>query len=305
MKPCRKHSAMESSFECLQAALLATVLACLPLRAQGMKEDVEKYFADLKESVSAVMKDPAAKKTRLSQTDRFFVRSLKRHQTVYSFVRTNSKGKVISEVIRGKTPERDYRNVADQQWFKHIVRNNTEYHGFLKEEGRYYLFWAEPVILTASSGKKKFIGAVAAKVDLWDCFHKFSSSTRRPFLVRLGGKSLYSHKWEKGLEAREENLDIPGVDRISVLFKEGPIEDFDQGDSAALAQARAEAEAAAAAAALAEEQMEKPLFNMKSYTPLIIAGVVLLLLLIFALIRVIMWVRYKRLVKKIDKEDLL
>ena len=288
-----------------RVAVFTLLFVSVTLRAAALKEDIETYFADLREAATAIMKDPAVKKTRLASTDRFFVRSLKKQQTIYALIRTNSKGIVISEVIRGETPERDYRNIANQKWFQYIARNNKEYHGFLKEDGRYYLFWAEPVILTARSGKKRFIGAVAAKIDIWDCLHKFSAQVETPFLIRLNSKGLYSHKWEKETEFEEEQLDILGVDRISVRLPSratAAVED----DSAALArQAEVEAEAAAMAAALAEQEKKKPLFRMESYTPLIIAGVALLLVLLVALIRVIMWVRYKRLVSKIDKEDVL
>ncbi|MBD3392270.1 MAG: hypothetical protein GF418_09400 [Chitinivibrionales bacterium] len=287
-------------FAAMRAMLAVFVFGCIAIHAEGLKENIEAYFEELGESVAEIPKTPAAKKTRLSTTDRFFVRSLKKHQTIYSLIRTNSKGVIISEVVRGESPEREYRNVANQRWFRYVARNNKEYHGFLKEEGRYYLFWAYPVILTARSGKKRFIGSVAAKVDLWDCFHKFSAQVEQPFLVRLNAKSLYSHKWQKEYQFREEPLNIPGVDRITVRFEDAPAAAHEPDSEAMALAAQAEA-----AALKAEQDKQKPAFKMESYTPVIVIGVVLLLVLVVALIRLIMWLRYKRLISKIDKESIL
>jgi len=270
--------------------------------AESLKEGIENHFAEMKESFNSIAENSAVKKSRLSYTDRFFVRALKKNQTIYALIRTNSKGIIISEIIRGQTPKREYRNIANQQWFKYIARNNKAYDGFLKEEGRYYLFWARPVILTARSGRKRFGGAAAAKVDLWDSFHKFAASVQQPFLIRVNGKSLYSNKWQNESVFQEEKLDIPGVDRIVVRFADASAQDYAAQPEVESDPARQTAGEEIATDA-APAAVEKPKLQVKSYIPLIIGGLVALLILAIALIRLLMWIRYKRLISKIDKGE--
>jgi hypothetical protein len=296
----KRHRISLPLFARLQTAAGITLLMLACAHGEALKEDIESYFAQLRESVSDIAKNPVVKRTRLTLTDRYFVRSLKRHQTIYSLIRTNSKGIVISEIIRGQTPNREYRNIANQQWFKYIARNNKEYNGFLKEEGRYYLFWAHPVILTARSGRKRFGGTAAAKVDLWDSFHKFAARVKQPFLIKLNGKSLYSNKWEHQANFREVKLDIPGVDRITVRFA-----DKAEQQEAALSrssESAAQQQKAVSKAEMPEQNETKPVIRFKSLLPIIIAGAVLLAVLAAALIRLLIWARYKRLINKIDKE---
>jgi hypothetical protein len=282
------------------AAAAFAVLFCLRLGAQDLKTDFENYFVEIKDVFNNIATSSSIKKTRLSSIDRYFVGILKRNQVFYSLIKTNSKGIIISEVIRGETPARDYRNIASQQWYRYIVRTGNDYHGFLEEKGRYYLFWAKPIILTARSGKKNFSGAVAVKIDLWDCFHKLSVNKEQPFLVRLNRKSLYSHKWQPEFQAQEENLDIAGIDRISVL-SEPRAAVPESIDSVALGL-----KAPDVAAEAGTDEAQFPVsFDIKSYMPIIVAAVVLFVILVLAVIRLLIWVRYKRLENKIDKESLL
>jgi len=191
----------------------------MTIAGPSIKEDIEQYFTDQWQAFDKIAASSSIKKTSLSQVDRYFVASLKRNQTFYTFIKTNSKGVLINEVIRGEKPIRKFRDVGTQKWYYYVSRKYKDYQGFLRDEnGRYYLFWAKPVLKMTRSGVKKYIGATAVKVDLWDCFHKFASDVDEPFLIRLGRKSLYSNKWKKGTEFEEKNLDIPGVKRVSVRY---------------------------------------------------------------------------------------
>jgi hypothetical protein len=87
----------------------------------------------------------------------------------------------------------------------------------VEETGRYYLLWAAP-ILKKTKGKEAFKGAVALKIDLWDCFQKYSKTAETPFLIRMGRLSLYSYKWNDTFAFVEEPLLIPGVEKITVKY---------------------------------------------------------------------------------------
>jgi hypothetical protein len=191
-------------------------------RADSLQLEFEQYFYTLEESFNTMANSSVLKKTRLYSMDRYFVSSLKKYQTIYSFIRTNSKGVIISEVIRGQTPERNFRKVRNQKWFNFVKRSQEDYHTLIKirETGRYYLLWCKPIV----KGNKYFVGALAAKVDLWDCIHKISSNIDQPFLVRLGSKSLYSYQW-KDIDTYDRiPLSVLGVKSLSLYIEKEEVE---------------------------------------------------------------------------------
>jgi len=65
------------------------------------------------------------------------------------------------------------QDLSKEAWVKSTVKKHTAYWGRIKleETGRYYLVWAAPVIEKDKKGKETVEGAVALKIDLWDCFH--------------------------------------------------------------------------------------------------------------------------------------
>jgi hypothetical protein len=290
----------------LRAGILLALLICPHARADELDEKCDAYFSKMFENFSAISKSTVVKKTRLTAIDRHFVNVLKRNQTFQSLIRTNSKGIIISEVTRGKTPGRNYRNIARQPWFLYIVRNTRAYHGFFEEGGRYYLFWAEPVIITTSSGKNKFNGAVAVKIDLWDSFHFLAKSVDQPFIVRMNGKSLYSNRWRQEFVPVEKKLDIPGIDRISIFYEDGgDSAGFSPGDSTLINEITAGD--IRSTQDTGAEPAEKPVFtfNAENYLYVIIASAALVIILLVALTRLLVWVKYKRLENRIDREDII
>lgn len=270
-----------------------------PLTAkQASKEDIENYFSELQNTFTLIAGASSVKSTSLSRTERYFVTILKKNQTLYSLIKTNSKGVIISEVIRGKTPEKNYRNVAGQPWFRTVLKKREDHYGFVKEEtGRYYLFWGKPVF----KGANRFVGAVAVKIDLWDCFHKISADVNEPFLIRLGNKSLYSHKWKKGPLYKDDLLNIPGVRKISLrLEKVGAQKKASDTAAFSIAQDTA----------IKKQPVEKKdtkgfsLKKMSIFQKIVgIAMIIAFLVLLFYLTKLITIIKDWRLRKKIEKED--
>ncbi len=199
--------------------LLMISLMTVESSASQQKEEIESYFSEMIESFERISKGQALQKTRLTGMDRYFVSTLKQHQSMYSLLQTNSKGVIISEVIRGKTPERNFRKISDQRWFQAVKEKRENYFGIVKiqETGRYYLFWCRPVI----KKRKYFVGAMVAKIDLWDSFHEIASKSSEPFLIKLGKKSFYSNHWNNVSEFERLSLDIPGVKRITLYVPKG------------------------------------------------------------------------------------
>jgi hypothetical protein len=271
--------------------------------AQTLKDTIETFFSDMHVSFAKIAESSAFKKKQSVSTDQFFIRELKKNQVYFSLLRTNAKGMVSNELVRANSPEKTRRTVADQQWFRYVSRNNKQYDGFLKEGERYYLFWAQPLVATAHSGVKRQGGAVAVKIDLWDCFHQLSNATTTPFLIRMAGMSLYSHKWDNKKLYTEQDLNVPGVDKISVRIEKQAIA-APTPDSSQLTSAPAAAAPPTEQPSLASsEKKPETQIHLKSPVPLIILAVVLLIGLIVAGAKIIMWLNDMRIARTIEKSN--
>lgn len=273
------------------------------ISASELKTDIEGYFTSIRENFDKLSSAPSMKGTSLTKTDRAFVYTLKKNQTYYSLIKTNSKGMIISEIIRSVKPERNFREVSNQRWFTKAKNNNEDYAGFLKEDnGRYMIFLGKPVFRNANN----FVGAIAVKIDIWDCFRKFSENTEEPFQIRLGQKTLYNHRWDKESEFKTEQLDIPGVNDISIRY---PASNIAKKTPATTPDSLAKEVVKPAPAATEAPKTKSGKFNLKSLGKVgkILIGlmVIALLALIFWFSRIIAHFRDYRLRKKIDKDDSL
>jgi hypothetical protein len=265
------------------------------------KDSIEQYFASLKKDFDKMADNSVMKKPKSKSINGIFVTTLKRHQPIYSFMRTNAKGVMVNEVIRGQVPEKVKKSVKEQEWFKRIAKTATEYYGFtfIEENGRYYLFWVSPIL----GPKKKFGGAVVAKIYLWDCFHEMSKETTEPFLIRLGGKSLYSDKWKNAKNMIDVPLDVAGVEKIS-LITEKPVV---APDTTLTAVHKDTGAVAAVAPALLNDKPAKTKvatgFFAKNKLLIIICGIVLLIIVIFLLIQFYTWLSNVFTMRNINKTD--
>jgi hypothetical protein len=281
------------------------------------KDTVEQYFATLKKDFDKVADNPVMKKPKSKSINGLFVTALKRHQPIYSFMRTNAKGVMVNEVVRGQIPEKAKKNVKeknakeqnvkDQEWFKKISKTATEYYGFtfIEENGRYYLFWVNPIL----DKKKRFGGAVVAQIDLWDCFHEMSKETTEPFLIRLGGKSLYSDKWKGAKNTIDVPLEVAGVEKISLTNeKPAAAAAAAAGPDTSLSSYHKDTGAVAAVApALFNDTLAKKKtqggFFARNKVLVIICGIVILVLFIFLLVRFYIWLSNIFAMRNINKPD--
>jgi len=173
------------------------------------------YFAKMDTSFLKLTKSSVFSGTKLSPAEARFIRELKKNIAIYSFTRVNSKGKIVSIVERSKDVVRPDSSVEKEKWFQAIKKDMNDWYTVKKDtdRGRYYLIWAKPI-----SKKGTFTGAVVAKIDLWDSFYEFSNGVYYPFLIRLNGLSLFSHKWESSYTFKENLLTIPGINKITVRY---------------------------------------------------------------------------------------
>jgi hypothetical protein len=187
----------------------------------GLKIALDSVFVGIETDFDKIMASPAVAKNTAAAENGYFFTMLKENQVYYSFLSVDKKGFTITEVIRMvENPDMKKRKVTGEAWFKDVSKRLKKYTSLIKQEetGRYYLFYAAPLISKNKRGKDTFAGAVALKIDLWDCFQKFSKSTSVPFLIRLKRMTLYSHLWSNDIAYKEEGLKIAGIKKITVRY---------------------------------------------------------------------------------------
>jgi hypothetical protein len=308
-RSCRLQLCLSSALKCFGSAVTAAALVLvIPWGGTAdtlMQVEFDSYFADLQQRITTIASSSVIKKSALSPVDAYFVAQLKKTQPIYSLIRTNSKGVIINEVVRGQKPSRDYRSIATQPWFKAFNSSYDPYFGFVKEEnGRYYMFWAQAIV----TRDNRFRGAVAAKIDLWDCFHKLSSEIERPFLVRLGTLSLYSHKWEKGHQNQDYELTIPGIQKITLRMF---MSETAAREDSATAVMRKDTGAVAGPVFGIDSSIRKPAAKKTGFPfvlkfgkfRLAILGLLLITIPGALIFRFVVWFKNWRLMKRIERED--
>jgi hypothetical protein len=179
----------------------------------------------------------------------------------------------------------------------------------LEETGRYYLVWAAPVIEKDKKDKEIVEGAVALKIDLWDCFHKFANTSETPFLVRMDKLGLYSNKWKDGVKFKEDALSVAGIKKISVRYPKvaipvaepvvakAPVQQPPSVPAVDSARIKAAQDSIKAAqkAQLKQKQHKKNIFT--------IAVIVLIGLVIALLFIIVPKIRQRMIMGKIEKHD--
>ena len=282
-----------------------------PAAPSEMKIQMDSIFINLQNDLAEIVSSQAVKSKNLAAVNGFFFKELKKNQVYYSFTKVNSKGILTNEVIR-LVEKNTVKPVSlnKEYWVKRTLTARKPYYGLIKLEqtGRYYLLWAAPILSQDKTGKEITLGAVALKIDLWDCFHKFANKTDIPFLVRMNKMRLYSNKWENGVKFREELIDVEGIKRISVRYPKGieataapvaqePVVENPAPvvDSSAIKAAKLDSIKAVKAV---QEKKKAQRTNM-----IIIAVLVLLALIIAFLFIVVPSMKHRRIMKEIEKSE--
>lgn len=273
-----------------------------------MKLGMDSVFITMQQNFDEIMASPTVKSKTATSVNGFFFKALKDHQAFYSLTRVNAKGAVINEMIRlVEKPDMKPQDLSKLAWVKRTLISRKAYSGMVKleETGRYYLVWAAPIIGKDKNGKETIEGAVSLKIDLWDCFHKYSNTTETPFLVRLDKLRLYSSKWKNDFRYKEELLTVAGIKKISVRYPkditpiaapvvtEEPVQP-PVADSTSI-KATQDSLKVALKTLSKQKQAKKSLINIG-----IIALLVLLLALLFIVIPLI---RQRIKMGKIERED--
>ena len=210
----------------LCSLLIFLMIGCSPVFATTDLPtiSIDTYFSVLKSDFKACAASSLVKSRQAKHINTYFIKTLKKHQPLFSLSMTTSKGRMLSEIVRGEKPVRTKKDVSKQFWFVQVRKSLKEYDGLVKEDnGRYYLLWSIPILHKAVKGVPKFDGVVVAKIDLWDCFQKIAETTKKPFCVRLNDMTLYTHLWENQRIYLEDSLLVPGVETISVRYQKSGV----------------------------------------------------------------------------------
>lgn len=190
------------------------------LTQKPIDQDLDTLFARTKSDFDKMAASTVLKSPKLKTVNGLFWQSLKAHQPWHSLIRTDKKGEVINEVIRIEGESKEKRSVAGEAWFAQVSKTMKEHTTIIKIEktGRYYLIWAAPIV-SKVKGTETFQGAVAAQIDLWDCFDRFSDRSTTPFKIQILDRVfLYNHLWNDTIKYVKKPLAVPGIEKITVRY---------------------------------------------------------------------------------------
>jgi hypothetical protein len=288
-----------------------TAQASPPAVPSEMKLGLDSVFITMQQNFDEIMASPIVKSKTTASVNGFFFKALKDHQAFYSLTRVNTKGSVINEMIRlVEKPDMKPQDLSKLAWVRRTLTLHKPYSGMVKleETGRYYLVWAAPIIGKDKNGKETVEGAVSLKIDLWDCFHKYSNSTEIPFLVRLDKLKLYSSKWKNDIRYKEELLTVAGIKKISVRYPkditpiaaapvvtEAPVQPPPPVVDSTSIKGTQDSLKVALKTLVKQKQAKKSLINI---------GIIALLVLILALLFIVIpLIRQRIKMGKIERED--
>ncbi len=166
--------------------------------ALELEREMEQYFSQVQDEFDEISSSPILRSNKLSTTNTYFIKVLRKAPHIRTVLRVNSKGMVVNEVTRGQKPlKKPYRMVDRQRWFVELKEGQKPFYGFKKIKGQPYLFWANPLYLTTKSGEIKFTGAVVAKIDLKGQLFEFAQIFQKPFYLKGLGGDLLHYKWDE------------------------------------------------------------------------------------------------------------
>lgn len=295
----------------LQCFLIVLMIGYVPVFASpdSLTASIDKYFSILKNGFNACATSSAVKSRNVKHINAYFVKTLKKHQPIFSLLIANPKGKVLSEVVRGEKPVPTKKDATKEAWYLQVRNSLKNYDGLMKEDnGRFYLLWSTPLLHKATKGHKKFDGAVLAKIDLWDCFHKISETTKDAFYIRLNDMTLFSHLWENQRIFVEDTLIIPGVEKISVRYQKSGVSavapQIPESASAASWKDTSQKTLASIQGAAKNAPKTAAIKVSKTNLPIVIGLIVLIIIItVILIVQLIGKIKHFMLMRSIDKQD--
>lgn len=164
----------------------------------------------------------AQKVTSLNATEKMFQKKIQDYYCATYFMRTNSKGKIISKVTEAGIQPRDFRYIGKQKWFEIISMTNKPYYGYTKNRSAYYLFWNKPIHVRRK-GKLYFGGSISAKINMKKSFLTIAAEEDVVFKVKLRSKTLFSNLPKGTTNLITKPLSVGGLPVLTISYPSGGV----------------------------------------------------------------------------------
>ncbi len=192
---------------------LAAVLVFLPVTAHAEvgAAYLQKRFAVLDSALLHIPRFPEVRTKEVEPVNGLFRKLITQYPEVVLVLRTNAKGIVVNDIERQGKAGGLHANVSDSVWYTSPKKSLDPWFGpLVKENRRSYLFWSVPLTAHTPLGGDRFVGVVAIKIDIFDCFKDLAAQAKGPFEILLNGKSFYYLSWTDSIPFDETDVTIPG-----------------------------------------------------------------------------------------------
>jgi len=184
-------------------------------------------IADNFDNLETVLSDLAGRRdVRLGKpraVDGILANTIKKFPAFQTLMRINSTGKVINEVVREGTPGERYRNVGRQGWFTVAGERMESYHGYVKSDDDYLLFWVKPLKSRRSNGSYKSAGALLAKIDIGRVLEKVAPTLSLPFTLIFDKETIFRYNWSPSVKHKSIPLSLKGMEECTILMGTQPV----------------------------------------------------------------------------------
>lgn len=212
---------MQSAFRSILvgALVIFTYLPVVHADFNKVKESLSARLEKLDSHLLSLSKSNELSSRRIEDATPPFRNSIKEFPEFQTLMRTNSKGKVVNEIVNEGRQGKKFRSVARQSWFGETARMNP-YYGFLKmRDGTTYLFWCKPIPVGTREGGYRFGGALVAKIELSDVLKAVAGEVDEPFQLLHEDEAIYANEWNSIKEPVSEKITVKGLDNIVLRGK--------------------------------------------------------------------------------------
>ncbi len=175
------------------------------------------FFTSCDSLLEEMADDPGVRSSDLKESAQSMADINDDFPSIKSFIRTNSKGKIIAKAEDGEVVPKsvhNFRYVGSQKWFKIIQLSKKAYYGHYTSGGSIRLFWNRP-ILKGNSYK----GAIAAQIDLKKAFSNLAEKKDLEFEAKYRDKVVFSNLNDKSNTVTRK-LPVFGIVDITLTYPE-------------------------------------------------------------------------------------
>ncbi|MDD5674650.1 MAG: hypothetical protein PHC61_10835, partial [Chitinivibrionales bacterium] len=203
----------------LGASLAVAPCSSADLGVQPEINCVKKQFYRLDSIFAQLCGAPQSKMKEVAPAETLFRQTVVRYPIVKAILRSNSKGIIVNQVCSDSALRLSESNVADRPWYRACATTSERFYDLaVTAGGRPFFIWSRPLKVTVTSGRLRFAGVVAIKIDCQAFFNQCAAETAAPFQVFLGDKPLFSTPGSMPAHADKQSLGLPGMERLTLRF---------------------------------------------------------------------------------------